>query len=159
MPGRYYSLINEDAQFWGIDSERWDKDQQEYLDAELGASKAVWKIVYGHHPMYSSGGHGDTWTMHGTLGKMLKRHKVDLYLAGHDHHLEYQERDGVGHAISGAAAKVRSVRDRDHFTYEGLGFAHISFAEKPCLTLRFADERGRLLYQTQTCKPGATTRE
>jgi tartrate-resistant acid phosphatase type 5 len=88
--------------------------QKQWLDRALGASRARWKIVYGHHPVYSNGEHGGR---SGTLPRiksyllpLLLKHKVDVYLSGHDHDLEALEPEGGVHFfVSGGAG--RHLRD------------------------------------------------
>ncbi len=62
--------------------------QLTWLDADLGASRAVWKIVFFHHPPYSSSKHGSNLAIRDALTPVLDRHHVDLVLNGHDHDYE-----------------------------------------------------------------------
>jgi hypothetical protein len=58
-----------------------------WLDSQLDtAGRCV--LVYGHHPVHSSGSHGDTDWMDDTYRPVMNAHGVDLYLAGHDHSYE-----------------------------------------------------------------------
>ncbi len=56
------------------------------------AGTTAWRIAAGHHPVISSGYHGhfprDQHVRMITLEPLMKRAKVDLYICGHDHHLE-----------------------------------------------------------------------
>lgn len=111
MPARYYDFVRTladgtTAHFFAIDStpiERGWSDaeaQVAWLEAALTASRASWKIVFGHHPLEGTPGRGVR-----ALEPLLARHEVDLYLAGHDHVLELmQPRDGVHHLTSGGGA-------------------------------------------------------
>ena len=49
-----------------------------------------------HHPVYSSGSHGNTNWLHAVVVPLLEAGGVDLVLAGHDHHYErsYEITDG-----------------------------------------------------------------
>jgi tartrate-resistant acid phosphatase type 5 len=77
-------------------------EQLRWLDEQLGASTARWKVVYGHHPIHSNSRHGDTPTLKQTLEPILIRRQVDLYMAGHDHALElFKPIQGVHHLVSG----------------------------------------------------------
>jgi 3',5'-cyclic AMP phosphodiesterase CpdA len=76
-----------------------------WLDRQLAKSSARYKIVYGHHSMYTSVRAGDpeqTALLRQELEPVLVRNKVALYLAGHYH---YYERTapigGVTHMVSG----------------------------------------------------------
>jgi hypothetical protein len=51
---RYYAWDWGDVHFVAIDTTQRDAQQLAWLDADLRASKQPWKIVFGHHPMYTS---------------------------------------------------------------------------------------------------------
>ena len=59
-----------------------------FLDEELGASNADWKIVVGHHPAYSGGRHEGSSTIRDEVMPILIDHNVDFYIMGHDHNLQ-----------------------------------------------------------------------
>ncbi len=104
MPGYYYQVHKPVVDFFVIDSNRFEKDdvQQRWLSNALQASKAPWKVVMGHHPIYSSGEHGLNAGLRKTLEPILVKGKADLYLAGHDHEYErFQPVQGVQHLVSG----------------------------------------------------------
>ena len=55
-------------------------------------STADWIIVIGHHPVYSSGSHGSegsTQTVYDHIRSEMVKHKVALYVCGHDHMMEH----------------------------------------------------------------------
>jgi acid phosphatase type 7 len=70
-----------------IDTEMWDAAQYTQLAAFLAANPDSCEIVYGHHPRWSSGGHGDDASKQ-ALWKLLVDNGVELYLSGHDHDYE-----------------------------------------------------------------------
>jgi tartrate-resistant acid phosphatase type 5 len=77
--------------------------QLQWLDEALAASDARWKIVVGHHPIYSHSSRGDSARLIARLEPILVARGVDLYLAGHDHVLELRRPiHGVHHLLSGA---------------------------------------------------------
>jgi tartrate-resistant acid phosphatase type 5 len=97
--------------------------QLAWLQQRTQASKASWKIAFAHHPYVSNGLHGDagnyethpgdTPAARGEQWKTLIdqgvcANHVDLYLAGHDHDLEWLKPvPGCGNTqfiVSGAAA-------------------------------------------------------
>ncbi|MEL6693252.1 MAG: metallophosphoesterase [Pseudomonadota bacterium] len=59
--------------------------QADWLDRQLAASDATWKIVSMHHPIFSSGRGRDSADRRAVLLPVLERHDVDLVLQGHDH--------------------------------------------------------------------------
>ena len=59
--------------------------QADWLDAQLKASKARWRIVTMHHPIFSSAGERDSPAGRALLLPILTANSVDLVLQGHDH--------------------------------------------------------------------------
>jgi len=100
-PENYYSFDYGDAHFAIVDSNRDlspGSPQYEWLDRDLGASRARWKFVAHHHPQYSSDSndYGDTATEQSILGDrnarkiipLLEKHGVDIVWVGHIHDYE-----------------------------------------------------------------------
>ena len=54
------------AQFFALDTNEVSEAQLMWLDAELKKSSAKWKLVYGHHPIYSDEAYAKT-TRYGGL--------------------------------------------------------------------------------------------
>ena len=109
MSDRYYSFtkgdINEGmVEFFALDTNGnapWDA-QLTWLDQQLAQSTAPWKIVYGHHPLYSSGRHGSNPELTAKLAPIFAKHKVPLYLCGHDHGYERSiPLDGTIYIVNG----------------------------------------------------------
>jgi predicted phosphodiesterase len=55
-----------------------------WLDRDLAASKAEWKIVCYHQPTFNVAGHESDWGREQVL-PVFQKHGVDLVLAGHSH--------------------------------------------------------------------------
>ena len=133
-PGRYYSSTRGPAELFYLDSSSPglfgvdSSTQLQWLDDSLASSSSQWKIVALHHPLHSSGRHGSTPGADEVLEPILIRHKVDLVLAGHDHHYERTvPMQGITHIVSGAGCKTTGVRPR-RFTAaaaSALEFLHI----------------------------------
>ncbi len=83
---------------------------RDWLEKELAASTAPWKIVIGHHPVYSCGTHGDTRGLVRALVPLLERYHVPLYVNGHDHNLQDQLAGGIHYVTSGAGSSLKPVR-------------------------------------------------
>jgi tartrate-resistant acid phosphatase type 5 len=67
-------------------------EQMQWLKEMLVRTKARWKIVVGHHVMYSSGLHGgqdgpERLRMR-SLVDLFRSQGATLYICGHDHHME-----------------------------------------------------------------------
>jgi hypothetical protein len=112
MGGRsYYSFTKGDdlLEIFAVDSTRIDQAQLDWLDKELGSSKARWKVVAMHHPLYSSGrAHGSNARLQRLLEPLFVRHRVTAVFAGHDHVYERSRpQKGVQYFTSGAGGKLR----------------------------------------------------
>ncbi len=119
--------------------------------AVSAAEKEEWKIVVGHHPIYSSSPkHGDTKELKGTLLPKLEANHVQAYFCGHDHDLQHQKPKGshVDHFLSGAGSEVRPTGSYEHtlFAKSVPGFALVSI-QGETLTLYYLDKEGNIVYQ------------
>ena len=112
MPARYYSqrilVDGMTIRCLFIDSGTLAVDplQIAWLTRELmkGADRT---IVFGHHPIYSGGIHGTIPHMEKLLLPLLEEH-ADLYIAGHDHNLQFLRSDkGLPLVVSGSAGEPR----------------------------------------------------
>jgi len=109
FPAREYVLQGGLADFAMIDTTPYIRGRAPVPDvgALLATSHATWRIVVGHHTIVSSGFHGyfprrEHRRMLALL-KPLRAAQMDLYICGHDHHLELVD----GHPrmlISGASS-------------------------------------------------------
>lgn len=114
----------------------------------------IWRIAAGHHPLLSSGRHGSqAWLLSGLL-PVFRQERVNLYLAGHDHHQEWIRQPGKpAQLISGAGGRaLYRVGKRvpgSEFASEGRhGFARIEVTGESVL-VQFHDDQGALLHQSQ----------
>ncbi len=114
LPGneRYYEFRRGPVHFFAIDSDSHEPDgntanstQAQWLQYQLSVSTAPWKIVYGHHPPYSSSNHGNI----PDLQWPYKQWGADAYLAGHDHVYERIIRDDFLYIVNGLGG--RSIYD------------------------------------------------
>jgi len=102
MPASRYSFVAGPVQFFALDTDLVTRAELDWLDAELGHSGARWKVVYGHHPIYSDGKYGDDAALRERLMPIL-RGRANLYICGHEHNLQHiAEEDGVHFVIAGS---------------------------------------------------------
>lgn len=102
MPGPYYDVRMGDVHLFVINTNRFSPEQRDWLKHGLSNSLAPWKIVCGHHPVYSSGRHGSGKRMNTKLKPLLERHGAQLYLSGHEHDYErFEPIHGVNYIVSG----------------------------------------------------------
>ncbi|MGB3296718.1 MAG: metallophosphoesterase [Phormidesmis sp.] len=139
MSARYYTFVRQSVQFFALDTNQiddagrrhraiaWDT-QLQWLKTELKRSPAPWKIVFAHHPVYSSGAHGSNRDLAKDLAPIFKEYGVQLYMNGHDHNYERTESiDGTVYITSGNGAKLRQVSKSDWTAHAStqLGFTAV----------------------------------
>lgn len=180
MPARYYSktyrLVTDSVLLVFLDTDPIEKElrgaphdpvkypatgvsqQKAWLEKLLAANKARWKIVVGHHPLYTGGWRKDSkdiTNLRQLLEPIFNKYKVDLYLAGHEHHLEYLKPAGPTHyIISGAASEARPVSlypGAGKFAAGTQGFATISLRES-ALLVQFINYKEEIIYETVIAK-------
>jgi tartrate-resistant acid phosphatase type 5 len=122
MPAPYYSFVWGDLELFGLDTTQMlygDEEQEEWLDDALEASTARWKIVYGHHPYLTNGAHGhDEQDNLDEMFEGIVCERADVYLAGHDHTMQWLEPScGMELIVSGAGAKTTPLEYEDHPTF------------------------------------------
>lgn len=113
----------------------------------LAASKAQWKIVIGHHPIYSGGIHGGTPELETGILPLLHEHKVQVYINGHDHDLQHLVAGKLNLFCSGAGSQVRFTLDTQFtkFSKARSGFMAINLAPDQ-MDVRMIDLKGKQLY-------------
>jgi len=90
-PGLVYCFEYADAFVAVLDSNlalydsRLAQVQAEWLDARLAATRATWKFVTFHHPVYASHVSRENPELGRAWAPIFDRHHVDLVLQGHDH--------------------------------------------------------------------------
>ncbi|KGJ89345.1 metallophosphoesterase [Thalassotalea sp. ND16A] len=86
-------------------------EQLAWLEQQLAQHRQHINIVFGHHPVFSNGSHGDTLPLKASFLDLLTFYQVPLYLSGHEHSLEIlQNKAGPTYLISGAGGqKLRAI--------------------------------------------------
>lgn len=117
---KYYSFDWGDVHFVSFDSNPGSPVTtsrfQDWLQRDLAASKARWKIVFFHVAAISSGSHGSSATTKALI-PILERNGVDLVLQGHDHNIQrtvpmWQGRPaqagerGITYVVTGAGSQA-----------------------------------------------------
>lgn len=74
---------------WAKPQSPLEAEQAAWLETALKSSKARWKIVIGHHPLWASAGgkYRQSEALRAAILPVLCEH-ADLYMAGHEHTLE-----------------------------------------------------------------------
>jgi len=187
----FYDFRAGPAHIWAIDTNYLVRRKEAASELEpsewiqtIGQAAAPWKIAVGHHPYLSNGSHGnagsyrDLWIVN-WRGREFKAFLeqyvlagVDLYLAGHDHNLQFFARaargDGLSTAlvVAGSASKCKGAGKADNgdgagtvapaFEYYGPGLAVIDVAADH-LRVEFHrpdDDGGWLVWTATTTRMG-----
>lgn len=95
----WYSYNVGNWHFIALDSNSFDSSAQlNWLTADLAANTKGCIAAYWHHPLYSSGGHGNDPVSAPVWSRLLQS-RADLVLNGHDHHYErFGPQNGNGQA-------------------------------------------------------------
>jgi hypothetical protein len=156
MPAAYYTFTAGPVQFFALDTQSvaLAQKQREWLDRELTNSQARWKVVYGHHPIYSDGNYEDRPDLIASLLPILAN-RVDAYICGHDHNLQaLQPQRGVRFYIAGGGgAGLYEVTQspRSLFVSRSNGFAVLE-ADATRLVVKLVDVTGKVVYDEAITK-------
>jgi predicted phosphodiesterase len=102
-------LAGAGVRFFALDSRSFDQEQLDWLGEALRDSSSRWKIVYFHHPLYTSGRYQSaSRALRVVLEPILVHGDVDIVLSGHEHFYERtRPQRGIYYFISGAAGSLR----------------------------------------------------
>jgi tartrate-resistant acid phosphatase type 5 len=156
MPATYYTYTAGAAQFFALDTDVISDKQLDWLIQQLDRSRATWKVVYGHHPIYSEGAHEDNNTKIHQLLPVL-RDRADVYLAGHDHDMQHLKPEGRLHFfVAGSGGQLRPITPgpRSLFAASAHGFAVLD-VDPHQLTVTFVDSelKERYRYTLESARP------
>ncbi|MQA30609.1 MAG: metallophosphoesterase [Luteitalea sp.] len=106
---RYYTYTKKNVRFFVLDTDYLDRKQQDWIENELRSSDDEWKVVYFHHPLYSSGGrHGSEVDLREILEPLFIKYGVNAVFAGHDHIYErIKPQSDIYYFVSGSAGQLR----------------------------------------------------
>lgn len=170
MPARYYQQTHQiapgvAADFFYLDTSPMLKSYRDgklpntlsqdvpkqlaWFKAALAASTAQWKIVFGHHPIYSGGGHGNTPELIKNILPQLQEHGVQAYFNGHDHDLQHLLAGNVNLFDSGAGSQhtLTFYTKRSKFAKSCSGFTTVTLRADR-MDVRMIDNHGRQVYGT-----------
>ena len=119
-----------------------------------------WTIVVGHHPPYTGGRRlksDDTKDIVNSFGPLMEQYKVDAYIAGHEHDLQYTKPQGL-HThffVSGAGSEARPGTkphpNGGRFGVSDHGFMSFSFTPN-AFRMQVINWQGKILYTTDVKK-------
>lgn len=134
--------------------------QKKWITNNLKNSDSAfkWKIVVGHHPMYSGGkrkNDKDTKDLEKLFTPIFEEYKVDAYLCGHEHDLQVikpKNRHTV-QFLSGTGCDVRptGITEGTLFAVSEPGFMTFSITPQLILT-QLVDTNGKILFKHELKK-------
>jgi tartrate-resistant acid phosphatase type 5 len=165
LPGneRYYELDRGPVGLFAVDSDPNEPDgitsgstQAQWLMTALAGSAASWKLVYFHHPPYSSGLHGDT----PELQWPFLAWGATAVLTGHDHTYERLEKDGFPYIVNGLGGRsiyaFPTVSPYSVVRYNADYGAMLVEARPEWLRLQFYNRTGQLIDTYERPAPSST---
>jgi len=145
-----------DPKYHRVNSQDWKKTVA-WLDSVLRTSHEKWKVVIGHHPIYTSDfGQGCTYELIRYVDPLLKKYSVDMYFSGHIHKFEHVQRNGMDYFSTtngGAKPRIATPWFNTLFVKRTLGFTVCSVS---CdnFSIYFVDKRGEVVYTFHKKKRG-----
>lgn len=119
----------------------------QWLQKRLLDSRAKWKIVFGHIPIYSGGMHGDNPELQQNLLPILQKARVDMYISGHDHNMQHIHRDGCHFFVLGSGCGTTPCVSRDSYCISICGFGRFELQEDKMFHITFLSAYGNCLYR------------
>jgi hypothetical protein len=172
MPATFYHHAVQHTEFFALDTnmQMYGQDTQQRASVLrwLTNSTAKWKIAIGHHPYLSNGPHGNAGNYEGVpfvpvvSGTTVKTFmedivcgRADVYLAAHDHSLQWLQPtcNGTELLVSGTGASPTSLKGTNpvHFQSLSLGFVYVAIQDST-LTAEFIDQDGTVLFTRSITK-------
>ena len=161
LPGneRYYKYTWEFIDFFVINSNPDEPDgisltstQAMWLKNALSTSNAAWKLVYFHHPPFSSGPHGSTEE----LQWPYKEWGAAVVLSGHDHTYERLLIDGFPFIINGLGGMFKyqfiNIHPDSLYRYNDEYGALFAEAHKERFTFQFINVHGEIIDKFEISK-------
>ena len=110
MEGKLYYTFNPkpNIRFFALESTYPVPEQIQWVESELKKSSSDWKIVFFHHPLYSSGGrHGSDVQLREVLEPLFLKYNVSVVLNGHDHFYErIKPQQGITYFVVGSGGQL-----------------------------------------------------
>jgi len=113
MDGKlYYSFKapKQNVRFIALESTYPEPVQIAWLEKELKDAKEDWKIVFFHHPLYSSGErHGSDTRLRDVLEPLFVKYGVSIVFTGHDHFYErIKPQKEILYFVTGSGGQLRT---------------------------------------------------
>lgn len=158
MPATYYTFVAGAIQFFALDTNELSAAQLRWLERELTNSRARWKVVIGHHHIYSATRLDNERAITELLPVL--RGRADMYLCGHDHNLQHlKPEEGVHFFVAGgggAGSYALKPYERSLYGKSTYGFAVLEGTANQ-LTVRLIEHDLTELYAFSLTKASRDT--
>jgi len=134
------------------DIEKLDSAKEiQWLKETLSRSTEQWKLVFGHHPIFSASPyHGNTKEMIEKVKPLLEKFGAQIYFCGHDHDLQHlKEKNGkVDYLVTGTGGNCRrdSTDEQSIYSNSVLAFSFVSF-KADGISVAFINTSGQEIYR------------
>ena len=172
LPSKYFKEQfsaggNESVEMFFMDSNPYQKDllsaagsypelngqdtvsQNGWIESGLRNSSADWKLVIGHHPLYTCGVRKNQPQHMRKFEGLFNETHVDAYFCGHEHDLQVHKPEGnVTYFVSGGGGSKRPVHtpfEFTHFAQSTLGFMVVEITSGK-MTVTSYNENGQVLH-------------
>ncbi len=150
LKGQTYYTATEDSIVWIIMDSTIKlgpgSPQYKWLQAKLELHKQSPMIILMHHPVFSSGEHGDELGLSFFLPALLKDYPVLAVFCGHDHIYERSEYKGQFYIVTGGAGaplyRADSRNDYSKKIYLGHNFCVLNY-QNAVLDVKVYDLEGK----------------
>lgn len=123
--------------------------QNGWIENGLRNSSAKWKVVVGHHPLYTCGVRKNQPQYMRKFEGLFNETQVDAYFCGHEHDLQVHKPLGVvTYFVSGGGGSKRAIQspfEFTHFAKSTLGFMVVEVTNS-IMTVTSYNENGQVLH-------------
>ncbi len=148
---RFYSFDYGSVHFVCLDTSTSDLspfgDQASWLERDLAAATAPWKVVFFHRSPFSEALHGDDREVQKAFVPIFETYGVDIVFTGHDHNYQrFKPRGGIHYVVTGGGGtKLRRVSLTDDLAAAQVAyhFVHVT-VDDLSLRMEAVDVRGSI---------------
>ncbi len=114
----YYSVVHDGIRFILLDSTNdLSPSSPQYQWLQTALADSLPGILILHHPVFSSGAHGDELNLQLWLPQLLKGSNIKAVISGHDHNYERSEYAGISYIVcGGGGAPMREARNPNPYS-------------------------------------------
>ncbi len=133
------------------------EEQLKWIETTLKNSKAKWKIVMGHHPVYvgTNKDEIEQLNLQERLLPILEKYNVDMTFAGHIHNFQHLQikSSKIDYFVNSSASQSRKVEPREGqvFVNPEAGFTLCTLEDNQ-ITVTFVNKDGKIIYQYSRVK-------